>query len=55
MAKYVLTKESKRDLRSIAYYTDKKWGVEQRKKYLHRLRNCFKILADSPPIRAQMP
>jgi len=34
MSKYVLRAEAKKDLKDIGRYTQKRWDVEQRNKYL---------------------
>ena len=36
------------DLRSIARYTQKAWGREQRNKYLSKLDESFQMLAQEP-------
>ena len=45
-----LTKKAVDDLRSIGRYTQKKWGHEQRNKYLKKLDDSFKIIAREPKI-----
>lgn len=44
MSAYRLTKKALDDLRSIARYTEKAWGREQRNKYLSKLDSSFQML-----------
>ena len=43
-----LAKKAIEDLRSIAHYTQKAWGREQRNKYLSKLDESFQMLAQEP-------
>jgi toxin ParE1/3/4 len=45
MADYFLSRKAKADVKEIARYTQKKWGVEQRDKYLRALYKTFQQLA----------
>jgi toxin ParE1/3/4 len=48
MATFRLTRKAREDLKSIARYTQKTWGVAQRNKYLTQLDERFAVLADAP-------
>ncbi len=48
MAVFSLTRMAIADLKEIARHTQKKWGREQRDKYLTTLDTCFRKLAESP-------
>jgi toxin ParE1/3/4 len=48
MPGFVLTKAAKADLISIGRYTQDKWGVEQRNRYLTMLDRSFHDLAGNP-------
>ncbi len=50
MSEFVLTKKAKSDLRSIATYTQHKWGKEQRRIYLRQLDDAFHLLAASSDV-----
>ena len=45
---FFLTKRAKTDLKSIARYTQKKWGVKQRNTYLTQVDTAFHVLSDNP-------
>lgn len=45
-----LTKKALEDLRSIGRYTEKKWGRDQRNKYLTKLDDSFNTIAREPHI-----
>jgi len=45
-----ITPIARSDLREISRYTDKKWGRQQRFKYLKQLKDRFYYLADNPQI-----
>jgi toxin ParE1/3/4 len=47
-----LTNRAKADLKSIATFTQKKWGQPQRRMYLQQFDNAFYLLAESPDIGA---
>jgi toxin ParE1/3/4 len=48
MANFILTGRAKDDLKDIARFTQKRWGKEQRNKYLQILDNSFQQLAGNP-------
>jgi len=48
MPAFRLTKKAIEDLLSIARYTQKTWGREQRNKYLSTLDESFHMLAQEP-------
>lgn len=50
MPKFTLTEKAKNDLKDIARFTQKRWGREQRNKYLATLDSSFRRLAENPSI-----
>jgi toxin ParE1/3/4 len=48
MPAYRLTNKALDDLRSIARFTEKTWGREQRNKYLSKLDESFQVLVHEP-------
>lgn len=48
MGTFTLSKKAKADLRSIAAYTQRKWGKNKRRIYLKQFDDSFHLLADSP-------
>lgn len=50
MSTFELTNRARFDLKSIAIYTQKKWGKEQRTIYLRQFDDTFHLLATSPEI-----
>jgi toxin ParE1/3/4 len=48
MKSFDLTRKAKADLREIALYTEARWGVEQRNRYVRELDTAFHRLAASP-------
>lgn len=48
--KYKLRQAAKEDLKEIARYTKREWGVKQRDKYLHGINNHFTLLGDNPKL-----
>ncbi len=48
MGAFTLTNKAKADLKSIAIYTQRKWGKSQRALYLKQFDDAFHLLADSP-------
>ena len=50
MATFRLTRQARDDLKSIARYTQKAWGIGQHNKYLAQLDRRFVLLADSPNV-----
>jgi len=47
MSAFTLTKKAKADLKSIAAYTQRKWGKEQRKIYARQFDDCFHMLSET--------
>lgn len=45
MKKYFLSQKAKADLKEIGRYTMKKWGAEQRDKYIQAMYKCFEQIA----------
>jgi len=45
---FYLTHKAKADLKDIARYTQRQWGVKQRNIYLTQLDDAFHSLADEP-------
>jgi toxin ParE1/3/4 len=50
MANFTLTEKAKSDLKDIARFTQKRWGRDQRNKYLTLLDRSFHQLAENPSI-----
>lgn len=50
MANFSLTEKAKNDLKDIARFTQKRWGREQRNKYLTLLDRSYHQLAENPSI-----
>lgn len=48
MGSYTLTNAARADLKSIAAYTQKRWGREQRLRYAKQFDEAFDLLAQSP-------
>lgn len=48
MSAFVLTRKARNDLITIAGYTERTWGREQRNIYLRQLDDAFHFLAQSP-------
>ncbi len=48
MPHFQLTNAAKSDLIGIAKFTQQRWGVEQRNRYLAQLDDMFHQLADNP-------
>ena len=48
MKPFALTQKAKADLRSIAIYTEGRWGRDQRNLYLKQLDDAFHLLAENP-------
>ncbi len=46
--RFKVSQEANHDLREIGRYTQKKWGKNQRRKYLTELDEKFALLADNP-------
>ncbi|MDH5434951.1 MAG: type II toxin-antitoxin system RelE/ParE family toxin [Gammaproteobacteria bacterium] len=45
-----ISKEASNDLVSIGRYTQKEWGIEQRRKYLSEIHKKFSFLLENPQI-----
>jgi toxin ParE1/3/4 len=45
---FTLTKKAKADLKSIATYTQRKWGKEQRNIYARQFDDVFHMLSETP-------
>lgn len=45
---FYLTRKAKADLKDIARYTQKQWGVKQRNIYLTRIDDAFRDLSNDP-------
>ncbi|MCY4209527.1 MAG: type II toxin-antitoxin system RelE/ParE family toxin [Gammaproteobacteria bacterium] len=52
MGAFTLTQLAKEDLKSIARFTEERWGRMQRNLYLKQFDDIFQLLADSPSIGA---
>jgi toxin ParE1/3/4 len=50
MQLFQLSKEAKNDLRSIAAFTENRWGRAQRNFYIKQLDEAFLMLAQSPDL-----
>ena len=50
MQLFQLSKEAKNDLRSIAVFTENRWGRAQRNFYIKQLDEAFLMLAQSPDL-----
>lgn len=48
MSKFSLTHKAKADLKSIAAYTQRKWGRKQRLVYIKQFDDTFRLLANTP-------
>lgn len=50
MSTFTLTRRAKADLKSIAKFTEKRWGREQRNIYIKQFDDSFHVLSDTPDI-----
>ena len=50
MGTFTLTNKAKADLKSVATYTQRKWGKNQRGIYLKQFDDAFHLLADTPDV-----
>lgn len=48
MGTFALTTKAKADLKSIAIYTQRKWGKEQRRIYIRQFDDTFHMLSENP-------
>jgi len=55
MSGYYLTRDAQSDLIGIRRYTVKKWGSVQSKKYLSKLRETIRLLAEAPTLGKLRP
>lgn len=50
MGTFTLTNKARADLKSIATYSQRKWGKEQRRIYLKQFDEAFHLLANTPDV-----
>ncbi|WP_045856568.1 MULTISPECIES: type II toxin-antitoxin system RelE/ParE family toxin [Teredinibacter] len=50
MSAFTLTRRAKTDLKSIAKFTEKRWGREQRYIYIKQFDDTFHVLSNTPEI-----
>jgi len=50
VGEFTLTRKAREDLKSIAAYTQRKWGKEQRKLYARQFDDAFHLLSDTPAL-----
>jgi toxin ParE1/3/4 len=50
LAKYSLSNKARADLKEIARYTFKTWGIDQAHRYNDALLKCLQMIADTPLI-----
>ena len=50
MSAFTLTRRAKADLKSIAKFTEKRWGREQRYIYIKQFDDTFHMLSNAPEI-----
>ena len=50
MSKFTLTQRAKSDLKSIARFTENRWGREQRYIYIKQFDDTFHVLSNTPEI-----
>jgi len=50
MSSFTLTQSAKADLRSIARFTEKRWGLRQRNIYIKQFDDAFHMLTETPVI-----
>jgi toxin ParE1/3/4 len=48
MANFKLSRKAKADLKSIALYTEREWGRDQRNHYILQFDQCFHLLGENP-------
>lgn len=48
MSSFILTRKAREDLKSIAIFTQNKWGTNQRKIYIKQFDDAFHMLAETP-------
>lgn len=50
MRPFTLTRKAKADLKSIAAYTQRKWGKEQRNIYARQFDDAFHMFSENPAV-----
>jgi toxin ParE1/3/4 len=50
VSSFDLTKAARQDLKSIAKFTQERWGVRQRNTYLKEIDQVFRVLALTPEL-----
>jgi len=50
MRTFTLTNKAKSDLKSIAAYTQRQWGKNQRKTYVRQFDDAFHMLSETPEL-----
>lgn len=50
MPSFKLSRKAKADLRSIALFTEREWGREQRNHYVRQFDQCFHLLGVNPKL-----
>jgi len=50
VGEFTLTRKARDDLKSIAAYTQRKWGKEQRRLYTRQFDDAFHLLSDTPAL-----
>jgi toxin ParE1/3/4 len=50
MAGFFLSEKAKADVKGIGRYTQQRWGVEQRNRYLGELDACFQKIGANPTL-----
>lgn len=50
MSSFELTKKAKEDLRTIAKFTEKRWGRDQRFLYIKQFDDAFHLLSKNPSL-----
>ena len=50
MTRFDLTRAARADLKSIARFTQERWGLHRRNAYLKQMDRAFRALADNPGI-----
>ena len=50
MNSFTLTQRAKSDLKVIARFTEKRWGLTQRNTYIKQFDDSFNMLAETPSI-----
>ncbi|MEX1227426.1 MAG: type II toxin-antitoxin system RelE/ParE family toxin [Marinobacter sp.] len=48
MSNFKLSRNAKADLKAIAFYTEREWGLEQRNHYILQFDQCFHRLGENP-------